>query len=57
MSVTVVPIPGDRLLDAAVLTNVTIPEVNMMKNSSTLAVYVSINISIKLGFVSVVAEG
>ena len=30
-----------------------IPEVNMLKNSSTLAVSVPINLSIKLGFVSV----
>ena len=33
--------------------NVSIPEVNVLKNSSTLAVSVSINIFIKLGFVSV----
>ena len=34
-------------------TNVSIPEVNMSKNSSTLAVSVPINLLIKLGFVSV----
>ena len=33
-------------------TNISIPEVNMLKYSSTLAVYVPINLSIKLGFVS-----
>ena len=32
---------------------VSIPEANMLKNSSTLAVSVSINVSIKLWFVSV----
>ena len=35
------------------MTNVSIPEVNMLKNSSTLVVSVTINLSIKLGFVSV----
>ena len=35
------------------MTDVSIPEVNMLKNSLTLAVFVPINISIKLGFVSV----
>ena len=35
------------------MTNVSISELNMLKNSSTLAVSVTINISIKLGFVSV----
>ena len=35
------------------MTNVSIPEVNMSKNSSRLAVSVPINISIKLDFVSV----
>ena len=35
------------------MTNVSILEVNMLKNSSTLAVSVPINLSIKLGFVSV----
>ena len=35
------------------ITNVSIPEVNMLKNSSTLAVSVPINHSTKLGFVSV----
>ena len=34
-------------------TNVAIPEVNILKNSSTLAVSVPINLSIKLVFVSV----
>ena len=34
------------------MTNVIIPEVNMLKNSSTFAVSVLINLSIKLGFVS-----
>ena len=33
--------------------NVLNPEVNILKNSSTLAVYVSINLSVTLGFVSV----
>ena len=32
------------------MTNVSIPEVNMLKNSSTLDVSVSINLSIKLDF-------
>ena len=35
------------------MTNISVPEVNMLKNSSTLAVCVPINISIKLDFVSV----
>ena len=35
------------------MTNVSLPEVDMMKNSSTLAVSVPINLSIKLVFVSV----
>ena len=35
------------------MTNVSFPEVNMLKNSSTLAVSVPINLSIKSGFVSV----
>ena len=35
------------------MTNVSIPEVNMLKNSSTLAVSVPTNLSIKLGFGSV----
>ena len=35
------------------MTNVSIQEVNMLKNNSTLAVYVPINLSIKFGFVSV----
>ena len=33
--------------------NVSVPEVNVLGNSSTLAVSFSINLSIKLGFVSV----
>ena len=33
--------------------NVSIPEVNMLKNSSTLALSVPTNLSIKLSFVSV----
>ena len=36
------------------MTNVSFPEVNMFKNSSTLVLSIPINISIKLGFVSVV---
>ena len=35
------------------MTNVPVPEVNMLRNSSTLAVSVPINLSIKLGFVPV----
>ena len=35
------------------MTNVSIPEVNMLKSSSTLAVSVPINLYIKFGFVSV----
>ena len=35
------------------MTNVSILEVNMLKNSSTLAISVPINLSIKLHFVSV----
>ena len=35
------------------MTYVSVPEVNMLKNSSILAVSVPINISIKLDFVSV----
>ena len=35
------------------MTDVSIPEVNMLKNSSTLAVPVPINLSIKLDFASV----
>ena len=34
------------------MTNVSIPEVNVLKNSSTLAVSVPINHSVKLDFVS-----
>ena len=39
------------------MTNVSIPEVNMLKNSWTLAVSVPINLSINLGFVSVNGSG
>ena len=35
------------------MTNILIPEVNMLKNSLTLAVFVPINLYIKFGFVSV----
>ena len=35
------------------MTNFSVPEVNMLKNSSTLAVSVPINVYIKLCFVSV----
>ena len=35
------------------MTDVSITEVNMLKNSSTLAVSVTINLSIKLSFVSI----
>ena len=35
------------------MTNVSIPEMDMLKNSATLAVSVPISISIKLNFVSV----
>ena len=35
------------------MTNVSVPEVNMLKNSTTLVVCVPINLSIKLGFISV----
>ena len=35
------------------LTNVSIPEMNVVKTCSTLAVSVPINLSIKMGFVSV----
>ena len=35
------------------MTTLSIPEVNMLKNSSTLAVSDPINLSIKLGFVPV----
>ena len=58
MSVTVVPIPGSTLLRLRYkswsygLTNVSISEVNMLKNNSALAVSVPIN-HIKLGFISV----
>ena len=39
------------------MTNVSTPEVNMLKNSSALAVSVPINLSIKLSFVSVNGSG
>ena len=35
------------------MTNFSIPEVNMLKNSSALAVSVPINLSLKLDFISV----
>ena len=35
------------------MTNVSVPEMNMLKNSSLRAVSVPINLSTKLGFVSV----
>ena len=35
------------------MTNVSIPEVTMWKNSFTLAVFVPINLSIKFGLVSI----
>ena len=66
MSVTVVPIPGGRLLQHKGtkvgphgMTNVRIQEVNMLKNRSTLAVSVPIglNLSVKLGFISVNGPG
>ena len=36
-----------------VMTNVSVPKVDMLKNHSTLAASVPINVSIKLGFVSI----
>ena len=52
-----VPIPCGRFIrhksSSHGITNVSIPEVNMLKNSSVLAVSVSINHSIKLVFVSI----
>ena len=59
MSVTVIQIPGGRLLRHRIqtlshgVTNISIPEVNILKNNSTFAVSASINIFIKLSFVSV----
>ena len=35
------------------MTNVSIPEVNALENSSTLAITVQINLSVKLDFLSV----
>ena len=35
------------------MTNVSIPGTNMLKNCSTLAVHVPINLSIKFGYVSI----
>ena len=35
------------------MTNVSIPEVDILKNNSTLFVSVTINLSIELGFVSI----
>ena len=46
-------IDREKLYPGPGLLNVSIPEVNMLKNSSTLAVSVPVNLSIKLGFVSV----
>ena len=50
MSVTVVPIPGDTSYKSwsHSMIYVSIPEVNMLENSSTLTVFVPINLSIKL---------
>ena len=59
MSVTVVPIPGGRLLRHRIQNlvpryeKVSIPKMNIQKNSSTLAVSVPVNVSIKLSFVFV----
>ena len=59
MNATVVPISGDRLLRHRIqklshgMTNFSISEVNMLKNSSTFAVSVPMNLSITLGLVSV----
>ena len=59
LSVTVVPILGADFYDTGYkrwshgMTNVSIPEVNMLKNSSMLAVSLPINLTIKYGFVSV----
>ena len=39
------------------ITNVSVPEENMLKNNSTLAASVPINIYIKLGFVSINTPG
>ena len=39
------------------MTNVSIPEVNMLKNSSTLTVSAPIHLSIKLAFISVNSSG
>ena len=39
------------------MTNVSIPEVNMLKDSTTLSVSVPIHLSIKLGFISVNRSG
>ena len=64
MEISVTVIPGGRLLRFQIYkswslgtTNVSIPEVNMLKNSSTLAASVTINLSVKLGFVSVTTPG
>ena len=54
-----VPIPGANFFDTGHkswshgITNVSILEMNMSKNSSTVSVSDPINFSIKLGFVSV----
>ena len=63
MSVTVVPIQAEDIYDTGYkrlsrgITNVSIQEVNMLKNSLTLAVSVPIKLFIKFGFVSVNAPG
>ena len=59
MSVVVVPIQVEDFYDTGYkswshgMTNVSIPEVNMLKNILTLAVSVPRNLFIKFGFVSV----
>ena len=59
MSVTVVPIQAENFHDTGYkswshgMTNVSIPKVNMLKNSLILAASVPINLFIKFGFVSV----
>ena len=53
-----VPIPSVRLLQhrdrrvVHAMENISIPEVNVLKNSSTLSLSVPINLSLKLSFVS-----
>ena len=59
MTVTMVRIPGSNFYEAVYkswshgLKTVSIPDVNMLKNSSTLAVSVPIKLFMKLGFISV----